>query len=343
MTANQSVPDGITGNISRANSQVTMDSAFNQNVGATFSNTSTAASQSTSGTKSSTERESYDLKKSREYYHFLFGALLSYVIIGLWIWSTARFMIEIQDLEDGVCSAHKTDAIECNERRNELFSSTLSTIHNVTFGLLSAVVVYQLGDQTSREGGGLYGKFQKFIDGHKDDVREWIADMEGAGNDVKKLIKEKKGVVDRAIYFVKKVGEGLCNFIPWCMKILYYLSIQFVIWTTRISVLAWIVNGLNCLIFGALSGAIAAGPLHTTGQAWLGIAITSTFSFFGVDEKGEEGESKAEVSMKEDMASRMGSLFPHSNDEGKEEDETVTNDVEMGPNDTKTSTQDKVL
>ena len=219
MTANQPVPNGLAaGNISRANSQVTLDSTFNPKAGATSASTSTATSHSTK-IKSSTEREPYDLKKSREYYHFLFGALLSYVIIGLWVWSTARFMIEIRKLEKAPCNGTVIDenatlATECNDKRNDLFSSTLSTIHNVTFGLLSAVVVYQLGDQTSRDGGGLYGKFQNFIDGHKDDVKEWIGDMEDAGKDVRKLIKDKKGVVERSSYFFKKLVRAFITSFP---------------------------------------------------------------------------------------------------------------------------------
>lgn len=150
MTANQPVPNGLAaGNISRANSQVTLDSTFNPKAGATSASTSTATSHSTK-IKSSTVREPYDLKKSREYYHFLFGALLSYVIIGLWVWSTARFMIEIQKLEKGPATELLSTKMRPSQPSATTNAMTSSRVRSALF-TTSPSAYFQLSSFTSLE------------------------------------------------------------------------------------------------------------------------------------------------------------------------------------------------
>eukprot|EP00581_Thalassiosira_minuscula_P008387 CAMPEP_0183708504 /NCGR_PEP_ID=MMETSP0737-20130205/4809_1 /TAXON_ID=385413 /ORGANISM="Thalassiosira miniscula, Strain CCMP1093" /LENGTH=343 /DNA_ID=CAMNT_0025936397 /DNA_START=74 /DNA_END=1105 /DNA_ORIENTATION=- len=234
-----------------------------------------------------------NLHHSRAYYHFLFGALLSYVLVGLHVWSTAYFIVELKKFGCHTINDYDFESLdpEARERCLHLVGGTVCTIHNVTFGLLSAVVVYQLGDQVtdSQNDGGLYGKFQRFIDDHNVVVGGWVDNLATSGKRGTIVLngtqQEDHGNENRT----SKCTWYQCLYV-WPTRVIYNLSLQFVLCCTRVCVLAWIVNGLVCLLYGSIWGAVESGPLHTTGQAWLGIAVTTTFSFLGVNEKGETGE-----------------------------------------------------
>ncbi|KAK1743948.1 hypothetical protein QTG54_005545 [Skeletonema marinoi] len=55
-----------------------------------------------------------------------------------------------------------------------------------------------------------------------------------------------------------------------------------------IYILTWILLGVISLLFGAIAGVDTSNPLYTTGQTWLGIAVTIGYSYFGLNNRTNE-------------------------------------------------------
>merc|ERR1711865_177220 len=99
-------------------------------------------------------------------------------------------------------------------------------------------------------------------------------------------------------------------------------------------VLTWIFVGCSCLLCGAIWGSEYSGPLYVTGQAWLGIAITTVYLFFGLQEttkenndtkkeKDDEEEQDDDVEDKDDDDEEEGTLYlkgTKSNDKRSDDD-----------------------
>ena len=47
--------------------------------------------------------------------------------------------------------------------------------------------------------------------------------------------------------------------------------------------MCWIFLGAVSLAFGAIAGVDTSNPLYTTGQTWLGIAVTIGYTYFGLN------------------------------------------------------------
>ena len=60
---------------------------------------------------------------------------------------------------------------------------------------------------------------------------------------------------------------------------------KLILHSTRNYILSWIFLGFTSLIFGAIKGIESTNPLYTTGQTWVGIAVTIGYSFFGLERK----------------------------------------------------------
>eukprot|EP00985_Skeletonema_marinoi_P025014 scaffold17923_cov80-Skeletonema_marinoi.AAC.1 len=58
--------------------------------------------------------------------------------------------------------------------------------------------------------------------------------------------------------------------------------------STRVYILTWILLGVISLLFGAIAGVDTSNPLYTTGQTWLGIAVTIGYSYFGLNNRTNE-------------------------------------------------------
>jgi len=58
-----------------------------------------------------------------------------------------------------------------------------------------------------------------------------------------------------------------------------------ILWSTRLYIIFWICLGAASLAFGAIAGVDTSNPLYTTGQTWLGIAVTIGYTYFGLSGK----------------------------------------------------------
>ena len=58
-----------------------------------------------------------------------------------------------------------------------------------------------------------------------------------------------------------------------------------ILWSTRLYIIFWIILGATSLAFGAIQNLDTSNPLYTTGQTWLGIAVTIGYAYFGLSGK----------------------------------------------------------
>ncbi len=142
-----------------------------------------------------------------------------------------------------------------------LFRRPISTVHNITFGLVTAVVTFQLGEVTTRSS-GLYEHFQPI-----------------------KTTREKKRRRDARES--PGLGFGLSRKTSDCWDSFWF---QAIILSPRVFVVMWISCGLVCLIVGSILGPERSGPIYTTGQTWLGFSITTTYTYFGIDSKKDSND-----------------------------------------------------
>lgn len=77
--------------------------------------------------------------------------------------------------------------------------------------------------------------------------------------------------------------------------------VRLILNSTRVYIVMWIILGAASLAFGAINAVDSSNPLYTTGQTWLGIAVTIGYSYFGLNEKmrkvvnGKRGSSAAQA------------------------------------------------
>ena len=132
-------------------------------------------------------------------------------------------------------------------------NSAIVTLHNLMFGLVSAVVVSQIGIHQQQQQQG----------------------------------QEKNRSINNQLLHAAKSAFGL-------RRIVLFLVYNFITWTPRIYIVMWILTGCACLLCGVIWGSEYSGPLYITGQAWLGIAITTVYLFFGLQETAKEKEKDNE-------------------------------------------------
>lgn len=125
-----------------------------------------------------------DLMDSKQFCKWLFGAVLVIVLLALWFYTTIYFMEKTMKLncnniaEEDPANAtllkdlNETELIEIietseeqeqeRERKyeqcKEVFGGYTTFIHNIVFGLVTAVVVQQLGDNSDSKS-SLYARF----------------------------------------------------------------------------------------------------------------------------------------------------------------------------------------
>ncbi|KAL7467155.1 hypothetical protein ACHAXS_007400 [Conticribra weissflogii] len=197
----------------------------------------------------------------RIFYHYIFGGTLAYLLVGLSLWSTSFFVLKIKEFK---CHGDEEKENTLTQPKcDELFKSALGPIHSVTFGLMSAVALCHLGNQDSQESGrGSYGKLEKFMEEYKIKYENIsIQDRRG-------------GTMSSMSHCIGSMRRSICT-----------IQYKLIVWSSRVCVIAWMINGVLCLAFGTLWGPLESGPLYVTGQSWLGIAVSTTFNFFGVNEK----------------------------------------------------------
>jgi hypothetical protein len=103
-------------------------------------------------------------------------------------------------------------------------------------------------------------------------------------------------------------------------QIIVTLLMWVIFWSTRIYTLVWICTGTLSLGFGAIKGIDTSNPLYTTGQTWLGVAVTIGYTYFGLNGKNvpklEDANDKIDHSKD---AAVQGTIDGGSNANGWEE------------------------
>ncbi len=229
------------------------------------------------------ENEKDVLQESRQWCRYVLGAILAYILILLFLFTVIWFLVRIFDAScdtllpvNELPNKNSTDVDSIKqwavqEECAALFRRPLSTVHNITFGLVTAVVTFQLGEVTAKSTSGLYAHFQPI-------KREREA-------------RRRKDVYNSAshFFFLSKATSA-------CWDSFWYNAIVF---SPRVFVLMWILCGLVCLIVGSILGPERSGPIYTTGQTWLGFSITTTYTYFGIDSKSDS-ESDTENTIKKE-------------------------------------------
>ena len=130
-------------------------------------------------------------------------------------------------------------------------NSPMVTLHNLTFGLVSAVVVSQIGRHQQQQQNQQKNK-----------------SINKLANQLLHATESTPGsrIVSRLVY-------------------------NFITWTPCIYIVTWIFTGCACLLCGSIWSLEYSGPLYVTGQAWLGVAITTAYLFFGLQETAKENNN----------------------------------------------------
>ena len=76
---------------------------------------------------------------------------------------------------------------------------------------------------------------------------------------------------------------------------------RIILWSTRMYIIFWLCLGIASLFFGAIEGLDTGNPLYTTGQTWLGIAVTIGYTYFGLSGKDEMKEDAKKKINKRNM------------------------------------------
>jgi hypothetical protein len=88
-------------------------------------------------------------------------------------------------------------------------------------------------------------------------------------------------------FSTKEGGIGiLFNFaLTFIWEINYNFFTWLILSSARIFIIFWVIMGALSLVMGVATNLEATNPLYTTGQTWVGIAVTIGYSFFGLDRK----------------------------------------------------------
>ena len=146
-------------------------------------------------------------------------------------------------------------------------------LSQVTFGLITAVVVAEIGSgSTSKDklGGSVYDRFKPIRNDYRKYLNERMYDLELQPSSFKKKAAMIGHIEARSML---AVSGFIINYSPW------------------IVVFVWTVCGIVCLIEGWQD---QYSPLYTTGQTWLGVCVTTTYLYFGVTEEKDKCKDKCE-------------------------------------------------
>jgi len=101
----------------------------------------------------------------------------------------------------------------------------------------------------------------------------------------------------------KEGGIGiLFNFaLTFIWEINYNFFTWLILSSARIFIVFWIIMGALSLIMGVVTNLDATNPLYTTGQTWVGIAVTIGYSYFGLDRKNAPKDETDQMSNNADQ------------------------------------------
>jgi len=213
--------------------------------------------------------------EKKEIYKYIFKAILAYTLLMLFLFSTFYIIHKLRNVGGcgGAAADERLSYLEEYGRLNTTDSnissfteyvygpcvfymeahfnknSAIVTLHNLSFGLVSAVVVSQIGSHQQQQ-----------------------QQSQQKNRSINKL-------TNQLLHPTKSTpGSHIMS------RFVYY----FITWTPRLYILTWIITGCACLLCGSTWGSKYSGPLFVTGQAWLGIAITTVYLFFGLQETAKE-------------------------------------------------------
>mmetsp|Transcript_37171 Transcript_37171/g.75838 ORF Transcript_37171/g.75838 Transcript_37171/m.75838 type:complete len:827 (-) Transcript_37171:3061-5541(-) len=199
---------------------------------------------------------------TKQYCQFVFSALVAYLILLIWVGTSIDFMV-----------ITLTRKFKLDEFPYTIF------VNNISFGLVTAVVIQELGEGAQDSKSSLYNRFlatYKKRTQRSKEVRfkNWL-----------KLRSIRRG---RFFSFSAKEG-GIGLLFNYALTFIWEINYNFFTWlilsSARIYIVGWIITGALSLIMGVATNLDATNPLYTTGQTWVGIAVTIGYSFFGLERK----------------------------------------------------------
>jgi hypothetical protein len=198
--------------------------------------------------KNADEKVKNDLLFYQHFFQFFFSALLVMVLLVCWTGTTVYLMTShLIPVENGA-----------GDGKNEY----VTFIHNVVFGLITAVVIQELGEESKET--SLYHRFLETYREQKRRSSEYLFQNELS-------LSGFRGRVMCYWYRVKEWGKTSV--------------MRVILWSTRLYIIFWIILGAASLAFGAIQNLDTSNPLYTTGQTWLGIAVTIGYAYFGLSDK----------------------------------------------------------
>jgi len=193
--------------------------------------------------KNSEEKVKNDLLFYQHYCQFFFSALLVLVLLASWTGTTCYLMKDHLEPDAG-------------DIEYVMF------VHNVVFGLVTAVVIQELGEEAKET-----SLYYRFVDTYRDHIRR--SNEFRFQND--HSLSGWSGKVMR--YWLRMIEWGKTS------------VMAVVLWSTRLYIIFWIILGAASLAFGAIEDLDSSNPLYNTGQTWLGIAVTIGYAYFGLSDK----------------------------------------------------------
>ena len=199
------------------------------------------------------EKEGNDLMFSQQFCQFYFSATLVLTLLDFWIGTTIWFMVQywkknkaLQNDEDYVVHPGY---------------DYITFVHNVLFGLVSAAIIQELGEESTQT--SLYYRFLPTYREKRQRQKEYqiLRNLETA--------QDCKSKLKRGIGYIRYLID------TWFVRI--------ILWSTRFYITVWIAFGCASLAFASIAGVDTTNPLYTTGQAWLGIAVTIGYTYFGLN------------------------------------------------------------
>jgi len=201
--------------------------------------------------KSADKKDKDDLLFGQQFCQFFFSAFLVLVLLASWFGTTVYFMMEFlweKELEG---------------REPHPGFEYVTFINNVLFGLVTAVVIQELGEEATET-----SLYYRFLPTYRDQRR-----------------RRKEYQILNRCYATRDFKGRVMRYWGNIVQFTKTYLMMIILWSTRLYIMCWIFLGAVSLAFGAIAGVDTSNPLYTTGQTWLGIAVTIGYTYFGLSGK----------------------------------------------------------
>eukprot|EP00985_Skeletonema_marinoi_P020614 scaffold12321_cov115-Skeletonema_marinoi.AAC.1 len=190
--------------------------------------------------KNADKKDKDDLLFGQKFCQFFFSAFLVLVLLASWFGTTVYFMMEFlweKELEG---------------REPHPGFEYVTFINNVLFGLVTAVVIQELGEEATET-----SLYYRFLPTYRDQRR-----------------RRKEYQILNRCYATRDFKGRVMRYWGNIVQFTKTYLMMIILWSTRLYIMCWIFLGAVSLAFGAIAGVDTSNPLYTTGQTWLGIAVT---------------------------------------------------------------------